>query len=261
MACQYGQISGLARALACGLSLSGFALATPTKALADNGFEGFQHFAGTLNHVSTVEGAESHGALGLKLGLGETVATLPGEEGLAKENFYENADGADAAVVMPTVMIVKGLSVPIDVALVTAFRDNRRVSQVAVVGQWTVFERFTLPAVALRVGLSRFYGLAFAEIESAATDLVASYGVKVFTLYGTYGLGFHRATLHASPHGQAAFLAAGSTGEELKSACGETTYGGGLRVTLFPPFLSLSFEARQGEGDTSLFAVKVGLGH
>ena len=233
MQTQYGQILVLAIAFA------------PCAYAGD--LRGYRDFAGTLNHASSVEGAESHGGLGLKLGLGMTVATLPGQELVGKENFYRSDDPDASTVVMPTIMVVKGLSVPVDLALVTAFLENRRISQIAGLAQWTVFEGFALPAIALRGGLQRMYGLAASTVESLSLDFVASYGVSYFTFYGSYGEGWHKA--HIEDDGG------------LEARWDETTYGMGIRITIVPPFVSLSFEGRTGEGDTNVYAVKLAFGH
>jgi hypothetical protein len=143
---------------------------------------------------------------------------------------------------------------------VTSSIDNRRVSQVAGFAQWTAFEAFGLPALALRFGGQRWYGMAFSEMTSFSSDLVLSYGFSIFSFYGLYGAGHHTAKLETSPRNEELFLAAGIS-DETTTSWTETSTAFGFRITVLPPFVSLSGEQCQGEGGTRLYSVKVSVGH
>lgn len=179
----------------------------------------------TLSRPTLVEPAGSHGTIGTSMGVG--AAQSPGTEGTDDER-------------VPMAWLVKGTPWPVDFGLSAGAAPDATYTLMAGHAQVTVLERLRLPAISVRGGYGRVFGLGKEVVTTTSVDLVASYGfLRYFTLYGVGG------------------MARSDAGTTTATA---PTRAGGLKVAIIPPFVTLTGEAAFEDGEVVSAAAKLGVG-
>lgn len=242
---------------------------SPTPTLGrDEAIEQWFQFLGNLNNSSLLEPAGSHGSIGLALGAGGSSHLVPesGSEEMTDGGVtaaFLDRDGTDTApYLVPRAWALKGLPWPVDLGISAAVPKDKAFTQVAGIIQWTVYEEFARPALTLRGGYARLFGLPETEISSTNIDAVISYGfLRYFTLYAAGGGTRHTATLAVRDEETLDFLLVDAESEVSKSKTWVAASRAiGLKITVLPPFIALTGEARDpGDGSRS-YAIKLGIG-
>ena len=136
-----------------------------------------------LNFVSPLEPAYSHGSLSLQLGV--AAAQIPIESNPSTKSLGLIEDG-ESELIVPRLVVVTGLVWPLDWGF-TFSQIRGEKSQAGSYVQWTLFEAFGLPAVAIRYGFSRLFRLKQQFIETQSGEVALSWGWRWMTFYGSAG--------------------------------------------------------------------------
>jgi hypothetical protein len=218
-----------------------------------------------LNSASPVEPAGSHGSTGVALGVGATVAALPEGDELTNASLGREASDEDTSYTLPRLWLAKGLPWPVDLGMTAAMDPEQQFSQVAAHVQWTVFEALGLPAAALRASHGRVHGAAGTELASTGATAAVSYGfLRYFSLYAVGGATHNAATLVAEEEddgGDALSLRSnGISRVEIDRKWWSPTRAVGLKITVLPPFVTVTGEGNFLPDGGRDYAVKLAVG-
>jgi len=195
----------------------------------------------------------------MKLGFGLETVPIDQEDTMSRENFNLPSESGVKTLGLPRVIVTKGLFIPVDLAVSAAFIDNRRLTQLTGQAQWTIFEGFRLPALALRAGAHRIYGLGYASLRTLTGDLVLSFGLGGFSFYGSYGWGWHSAAIRRSKSSEDLFLAQRATTNPLNQNWRDEARSLGFRIMIVP-MVALGFEARAANKSPDIYTLVLSLG-
>ena len=222
-------------------------------------------FLARVNKYSALEPAGSRGSIGMGLGAGVVADEAPGSA-LAQGQLHAAVSGESEAkpFYLPKIWLAKGLPWPVDFG-VTAASATGHFTQAGGYAQVTAFEALAWPAVTLRASYARLFGLADTEFQSYGLDGVLSYGfLRYFTVYGILGETRHQARLAWSPSEQTALGYALADGDGPDGVVTRTwldpTRAVGLKLMVWPPFVSVTTEAEWVEGEPRHYAAKLTLG-
>lgn len=228
----------------------------------------FFHGLGAQNRMSPVETAASHGITGWRLGMGLVSSDVPEDsQELAGYEVTSQTQRPIETLVIPKIWMTKGLFYPVDIGFNYGASLSHQLNQVGGYLQWSIYEAFALPAVAIRGGMSRIFGLASTEIKTESLELVSSYGVGIFA--GYIGFGFHN---HSVKYGLSAadesllgyddyrIPRADDIAFPIKYGWQESTTTLGFQFQIAPPFVQLSFEGILSDYGSNTYQGKVSIG-
>lgn len=232
---------------------------------ANRDINNFLRYLSHLNRYSPLEGAGSHGSIGSSLGLG--VGINPVEH--ADNSLYEdrlampNGEGNRSSLIISKLMLTKGLRWPVDFGFTFGTTQASRISQLGGHIQWTAYERFQMPAVALRGVYARMYGIHNTEFSTYGSEVAISYGfLRYFTAYATYGWQYNTAALQMSAADQSVYFLneTGGGDRRIKENWFSPSQIIGMRVMVVPPFVATTFEMQASSGVPHSYAAKISLG-
>lgn len=241
-------------------SLAGQSLADEERSEA---VEQWFNFLGNINASSMMEPAGSHGSIGVSLGAGAATYTVPDNGGRVMSSLLERDEAAEAEpYVVPRLWLLKGLPWPVDVGLTAASDADRLFTQASGFLQWTVYEALARPALSLRGGHGRIFGLDGTELQTNTIDAVASYGFfRYFALYASFGAAQHQATITVRRDDPTGFMLHEDEDRMQQSRAWLTPRAaGGIRVAVLPPFVSMTAEAEQTTHGPRVYAAKLSVG-
>jgi hypothetical protein len=238
-----------------------------TATVSDAELSDYFDFLSRVNHYSPLEHAGSHGTLGVGIGAGLVSYAGPDSYRLRREHWRQagvDATGNDTnkgRVTMGQVHVHKGLPWSLDIGAGLARDPSTDSKFIAGYLQWTIYEAFARPALALRGQYSRFVGMATTDASAIEGSVLASYGfLRLFTVYGSYGLARHDLRLHyGDTYGTSLSLSEGPEGE-VRRVLARTNRSVGLQYQLLPPFCNAALEYSQVGRDPASFAAKVSFG-
>ena len=233
-------------------------------------------FLGRLNHPDILEGAGSHGSLGLSAGAGAESLATPEANSILRAQLGDAAGGTTGSeattgnYTLARAWLVKGLPIPVDLGL-TAGRpvDNAasNLTQVSAHVQWTVFEALAMPALALRGSVGRIFGLADTTLTSVAGSAVVSYGfLKIVTLFGEVGAIHHEGELVQRPGGATSLGLSAAVSDSIGSdgrltqTWVETVRTAGVSIALLPPFVTVTGAVQDSAEGSRSYAAKLSIG-
>ncbi|HET9239888.1 MAG TPA: hypothetical protein VFO10_21685 [Oligoflexus sp.] len=187
-----------------------------------------------INQYSPVEGFESHGSYGWHVGVGVIQTAGSGDK-------TSELPSRTAPTQVPRLFLTHGTNWPLDFGLSFARLDEGKGRQFGAHLQWTIFEGFQKPAVAIRVARMQADGLSGLEkLETESAMLGLSYG---FLRYFNFALGVgqqrHRLDIRPLEEDNAFGLSAGWR-EQIEKT--ESVWTLCLKTNLFTPFASLGIE-------------------
>ena len=228
----------------------------------------YMAFLANASHLSALEGAGSHGSLGVGLGVGASQHQIPDNKRLVDDQLRGSDDFArgeprspKSEVVIPRLYFHKGLPWPVDFGLSIARIPQTNATTAGGYLQWTVYEAFALPAIAVRGKYSRLMGLPSTEFDTKTAEAVVSYGfLRILTAYATYGLNQHQGSVRTSGENATSLAISETPGETLKYTASDSVQSIGLQAQIIPQFFVASLENRRIASQTSWLAkVSVGL--
>lgn len=132
------------------------------------------------------ESAPSLGSLGLRLSSGLTRLPSP------KQDLFQTGQQGVITSDHPLarrLWIAKGLSIPVNVGLNLSQLQEMGWLDVTSYIQWTFYEGFAKPALAIRGIYGKSFGMETMQMSSAGGDFVVSHGfIKYFAIFGALGL-------------------------------------------------------------------------
>ncbi len=254
-------------AILCFVFAAGSAVAEETpRSQEENVSEAFS-VLGKVNRASELEPAGSRGSMGLGVGAGMTRSTVPEQNPvlaaqLANDTLAEE-DAAGATVDVPRVWVIKGLPMPVDIGFSGGKENDSGITQASGYAQWTIYEALAMPAFAVRGSYGRLFGLEGLDMTTTGVEGLAGMGLfRYFTIFGRVGIYQHKGELTVDRQSQLAFtLVAGEDEKIVSRSWSETVMGTGLRVMIYPPFVSLTGEMEwSSETRGRDFAAKLGFG-
>jgi hypothetical protein len=216
-------------------------------------------FIERVSRVSPLEHAGSHGTMGVGIGAGISVHDMSVDERVLRAHWRApgrnetSNQGRSGKTYIPRAYFHKGLPMSLDFGLSYAQEPISKAVLVSTYGQWTIFEGFALPALAIRGGFNRLMGLATTDASVLATDLVASYGfLRIMTLYGVFGQGRYQTKIRSGDaYGTNLSLTTDDT-DTVERVSARTTKSIGIQLQISPPFWTVAFESSQtGSGGAS----------
>ena len=225
------------------------------------------NFIERVARFSPLEHAGSHGTIGVSLGLGVSVHESANDQDVMRAHWRRSGSSErsnqnpSGAIYIPRAYFHKGLPWSIDLGVSYGQDPVSQAVLSAGYAQWTFFEGFALPALALRAGVSRLMGLATTDSSVLSTDLVASYGfLRFVTVYGALGRGRYQTRVHSGDsYGTTLALSENEDGhaERVSSRLSRSL---GIQFQILPPFWTAAIESSQtGSGPTS-FLGKISVG-
>lgn len=222
---------------------------------------------GKLNRASELEPAGSRGSIGLGMGAGMTRTTLPEQNAVLAAQLSRDElatdDSPASTVDVPRLWLVKGLPLPIDLGFSGGMQSDAGITQASGYAQWTMYEALAMPALAVRGTYGRLFGLEGLNLTSTGVEGVAGLGLlRYFTIFGRAGIFQHRGELKIDQESHLAFLLTETESNRVVAkSWSETVMGAGLRVMIYPPFVTLTGEMEwSGETKGRDFAAKLGFG-
>lgn len=245
------------------LAISGRLNAQISHAETDDYFE----FLARVNHYSPLEHAGSHGTLGVGIGVGiasfETPkATSVMEEHWRHANVSPEANQTNSnRVTLTQFHAHKGLPYSLDVGGGYARDARSNAKLVSSYVQWTAYEAFALPALAVRGQFSRLMGLSTTDASTLETSVLASYGfLRLFTTYASYGIGRHDVLVRIGPSFGTSMSLAGETDGNVGRIMIRRSRSVGIQYQLLPPFCTMAAEYSQVGQSPGSYLAKISVG-
>jgi len=206
-----------------------------------------------LNRYSPIDGAGSHGTIGYSLGLGASLHQFPETNELQRRELrLKESEPIDANITLPQLSIIKGVMSPLDIGLTLATIPTSELHRIGAHLQWTVFEDFQMPAVAVRGSFSRITGLPTSEFSTIGFDAVLSYGfLSYFTGHIATGIARHEGILQEGlpPPSPYTMSAPDDVQFPYSEITFENSHLAGLSIRIVPPFITTTAELQlNGKG-------------
>jgi hypothetical protein len=149
--------------------------------------------------------------------------------------------------------------IPVNVGLSLA--NLSELNWLAVTGfmQWSVYEAFARPVLALRMHLTNTYGLEQSQLSASGVEAVVSYGfLRYFALFGSLGINRHQVALREPQPDQN--LVGGVPFFESKDLIWTSPRGEvGFQMTIFPGIAAFTYGYSRLEANQSIHTAKVSL--
>lgn len=215
--------------------------------------------AATVNLPTLNEAAGSHGALGLALGAGMSRYRVAQGSAISSSDFVE---AGTRSTDMQRLWLVKGLPWPVDLIFTGGQGPDQRFTQATFAMQWNCFEGLALPSVALRTSAGGLFGSASTEASTLGLELATSFSpLPYVTAFAALGSFWQSVALHAREDNAAAyFLAAGGSSQEFERNWRSTSGSIGLKLLLYPPFVSTAAELLYLKGSIAGGSIKLSFG-
>lgn len=163
---------------------------------------------------SPAQAAGAHGLPHFELGAGLTSI------------FADKQDSQleSKSLVYPKLWVNKGLPYPFDAGLIFS-SPLATAQQLTGYLQWTVFEKFKLPALAVRASHGRLFGLKDVEAQGSMLEATTSWGISIFRGY--------LSVAYETGGAKSEFFATNREGFFQKM---------GLKAYILPPFVTTTVE-------------------
>lgn len=255
--------NGLFVALA---AICSFALATTSLAdrASDEDISRYAKFLGELNRYSPIEGAGSHGTIGYSVGLGMGLHTVEKTEKLHQDDLGLPSDtGTESSITMPGIVLIKGLFSPIDGGLTIGTVPSLGIQRAGAHLQWTVYEEFQRPALAIRGNYSRLFGLANTKINSGGLDLIGSYGFSIVSAYAGTSIIRHDIAHTPTIDNTSPYTLTPESADDASTVIMtqyENAHLFGLAVRVVPPYVTATAEMQLSGAGVSSYMGKLSMG-
>ena len=246
---------------------SGWSLVATASSDLTPAVDDYMSFLASANSYSPAEGAGSHGSVGIGFGAGASTERKPTNSALIDDQLRspdqfanDEASSQNDTIVIPRAFFHKGLPWPVDFGFGLGRIPNLRATTAGGYAQWTVYEAFALPAVALRLKHSRMMGLPSTEFNTTAMEGAVSYGfLRYFTAYGTYAFNRNEAVIRTSGESGTSLSLSDNPSADFHTTRNSTSRTYGIQIQALPPFCNVAIENRLN-GNQSSYMAKLSLG-
>ncbi len=143
-----------------------------------------------LNVTTPLESAASHGTAGFTVGAGATnIQAKEFATQLSNRQEAGTRNDLDESRFLPQIWITKGIFWPVDLGLNYAQASEYRLKRLAGYLQWTIFQEFLQPALAMRVDYSRLTAEDLFEATTSSISAICSWGYGPVTLLASAAFG------------------------------------------------------------------------
>jgi hypothetical protein len=203
-----------------------------------------------LNHYSPTEGFYSKGSYGLHVGIG-ALAPMPQEH----TETFTKSEQDELKEARPRLFLSKGTAWPIDFGgSLSLLQGSSKAMQGGIHTQWTLFEGFQLPSIAVRA--SRSILTHYSEVKSLTTDAIelgVSYGIIRYVIIST---SIKQRWEKGKTQSSGYFL--GLTSSELPSWTDSSiVFSWGINISPFTPYVQIGVEQSQWDGRTQVSLAKL----
>jgi hypothetical protein len=224
----------------------------------------FSHDLIQVNRYSPLESAGSHGSIGVGLGFGAQSTAWTSEKSFLYNHVLNSSgnsrDEVQSRLNMPKVYFVKGTSWPLDFGAGFGKSIETGLTQFSAHVQWTAFEEFRMPSLALRGTYSRLTGINNVVLNATGVDALASYGFSYFTAYVGYGVHYNKLNFKIVPNEEDFSLYEDAKNESWNMSTINNSQLYGLKIVFLPPFVYAAAEIQTGDRGQSSFAAKLSVG-
>lgn len=200
------------------------------------------------------ESAASQGQLGMRVSAG--ASRLPAMSFGLKKDGYDGLNGGQAPA-LQRIWITRGLMIPVNIGLSLA--NLTELNWLAVTGfvQWSVYEAFARPVLALRMHLTNTYGLEQSQLSASGVEAVVSYGfLRYFAVFGSIGINRHQVSVRELQPDQN--LVGGVPFLDSKDLIWTSPRGEvGFQMTIFPGIAAFTYGYSRLEASQSIHTAKV----
>jgi hypothetical protein len=135
-----------------------------------------------MNSTSPLESAGSHGTSGYSIGIGQ-IRVVSRVEGSIPQTLDES-EKADSLTdwSLPSVWVTKGLIWPFDIGATYGHDAATAVTRMGGYLQWSVYQEFRLPALAIRAERNILDLQEIAKVESSVISAITSWGYGPITV-------------------------------------------------------------------------------
>jgi hypothetical protein len=216
----------------------------------------FRQYVGSLTSWSLMEGGGSRGSVGFAMGVGAGISTPPKSnplyyeqvvfDGPVDSNSYAMNNYRANSQTIPRLWLHKGFSVPVDLAVSFSQIPNSRLSASLASLQWTVFEQFRKPTLAIRAGTSRLFGARSVTSTVRHGELVAGHQFLPWLMgYVSLGSHFHQFDLSVNGVNGTSLVGPYDLRNDVNAKDQYLSKAIGLQLQLLPQILKITTEYRQ----------------
>lgn len=235
-------------------------LADPESTSMNTKVDHLLNYLGQTNRYSPLEGAGSHGSFGINLGVGFSAHPWKEANAFHREIFEKEELESNGNFQMPKLYVIKGTFLPVDVGVTFGQVLTTGVNQLSGHVHWAIFEALNLPSVGIRAHYSRLIGLKDSEFSSFGGDALAGFGfLRYFNIYAGYGLQQSTSHLEFSNEDSLALAETNSSSLVVEEDFQQTSYLGGLKITVLPPFFSATLEYQRNDTEFETYAAKLNM--
>jgi hypothetical protein len=225
----------------------------------DPSVDRYMDWLGKTTRGAQGESAASYGSMGFSLSTSTAYHPIPIEEiEIASQQLFEDkqADG----LTLFSLGVAKGFSWPINLGAQFARNADNTLSQASGFVQWTLFESFALPAIALRTGYSRLFGMRSSESSSISGDGVMSWGFRNFSVFATMGLAVNSQSMRLVQEDMDRFGLRSQDSEWFQLRKSQTNHHSlGVQLRIIPTLLTVALEWSRGSQDYESFLAKLSM--
>ncbi len=212
-----------------------------------------------INRYSPLEGAYSHGSIGATLGLGIQNHAEIKTNTLQHHHLYIDQSQPAQKLSTKKMYFIKGSTLPVDFGFSLGSTQDDQISMAGAHAQWSVFEGFRMPALALRGSYNKLFGLKDAEMQSTRVDVIASTSMfSFFSAYIASGAQRNVVMLNSAAYFQYG-LVTQPENQDYQKTWWSRSHAIGLRALLIPPVLGATLELQLDEAAGRSIAGKISL--
>lgn len=214
---------------------------------------------GHQNRVTPMEGAGAHGTAGWRLGVG--ITDVPMSDASIKLMHDELKSSFEPArVPIPKVWMTKGLFYPLDFGLEAASSITLPYGHLGGYAQWTLFEEFRLPAIAVRTSFEYLYGAKDLDLRTRSIGMTTSWGYAFLMAYCDLSLHDHEAHLVDQLARRDSYGIWEPGPGKTQVSWKETTLDAGINVQIAPPFWQIGVSVGMSDLRPPSYQTKLSVG-
>jgi hypothetical protein len=142
-----------------------------------------------VNTPTPLETAACHGQTGFTIGVG---ALQVPPDAQVSESLLNNAYGPSInphrGLLLPNIWVTKGIFWPLDIGLNFGYVDDLDLQKIGGYVQWSIYQEFLRPALALRIDHSQLSAKDLYKTETSALSGIFSWGYGPISLVASGGL-------------------------------------------------------------------------
>lgn len=183
-----------------------------------------------LNHYTALQPAYTSGSLGMRVAVGYEKFAWDSSPKVNRQ-VYIDPETDNGQTEFLTVLVNKGTRWPIDFSAQASQALGTDITKVGAHLQWSLFQGFKLPTIALRASGNRTWGLRSTEISGTSASAVIDYSLfSYFTAF--YNLGWQSHQMKINYDSKPSFQLDSDSPEDTQLTYRSETFG--LLVRAWP---------------------------